>query len=187
MDSTDPNAGTCGMNKWAMHSTSSGHINYVGFGTSIAQVLPAPPATATTTKTKNPYDTTTSMYDGVVFDVESKWVRAQRVVRAFRRTRNSRSPTGRSATADGTAGGAASSPSSNATDEYNSGKLLTNVTTTWQTVYVPFGLLAPRYLPAQATTGPCANSAIYCAAPGFNPKSLLGLQFSVYDQFPRRA
>ena len=38
---TDPNYATC--NKWAMHSTSSGHINFVGFGTSVNQVLPAPP------------------------------------------------------------------------------------------------------------------------------------------------
>jgi len=43
-DGTDTNMGTCGMNKWAMHSTASGHTQYVGFGTSIAQVLPAPPA-----------------------------------------------------------------------------------------------------------------------------------------------
>jgi len=186
MDSTDPNAGTCGMNKWAMHSTSSGHINYVGFGTSVAQVLPAPPASATTTKTKNPYDTTTSMYDGVVFDIKSGSGTAPNVWFELLNSENQPQPDGTIKTADGTAAGAASSPSSNATDEYNTrGKLLTNVTTTWQTVYVPFGLLAPRYLPAQATTGPCANGAIFCEAPAFNPKSLLGLQFSVYDQFPK--
>jgi len=185
-DGTDTNAGTCGMNKWAMHSTSSGHINYVGFGTSIAQVLPAPPATATTTKTKNPYDTTTSMYDGVVFDIKSGSGTAPNVWFELANSENQPQPDGTIKTADGTAAGAASSPSSNATDEYNTrGKLLTNVTTTWQTVYVPFGLLAPRYLPAQATTGPCANNAIFCEAPAFNPKSLLGLQFSVYDQFPK--
>ena len=187
MDSTDPNAGTCGMNKWAMHSTSSGHINYVGFGTSIAQVLPAPPATATTTKTKNPYDTTTSMYDGVVFDIKSGSGTAPNVWFELANSENQPQPDGTIKTADGTAERRrVASPSSNATDEYNTrGKLLTNVTTTWQTVYVPFGLLAPRYLPAQATTGPCANGAIFCEAPAFNPKSLLGLQFSVYDQFPK--
>ncbi|HET6149346.1 MAG TPA: glycosyl hydrolase family 8 [Polyangia bacterium] len=185
-DGTDPNAGTCGMNRWAMHSTSSGHINYVGFGTSLAQVLPAPPATAMTTKTKNPYDATTSMYDGVVFDIKSGSGTAPNIWFELLNSENQPQPDGTIRTADGTAAGAAQSPSSNATDEYNTrGKLLTNVTTTWQTVYVPFGLLAPRYLPAQATTGPCANGAIFCEAPGFNPKSMLGLQFSVYDQFPK--
>ena len=39
LDASDPNNATC--DKWAMHSTSSGHINYVGFGTSFNQVAAA--------------------------------------------------------------------------------------------------------------------------------------------------
>ena len=60
-----------------------------------------------------------------------------------------------------------------------------NVTTTWQTVYVPFGLLAPRYLPAQATTGPCADGRHLLRGSGLQSEVAAGLQFSVYDQFPK--
>ena len=183
LDTTDPNYGTC--NKWAMHSTSSGHINYVGFGASLNQVLPAPPAPATTTKTKSAFNAATAAYDGISFKVKAGagtppnlWFEAVNL-------ENQPQPDGSIKTADGTAGGAAVAPSSNGTDEYNTrGKLITNISTTWQTVYVPFGLLAPRYLPAY-TALPCSVANVFCEAPRFNPMSMLGVQFSVYDQFPK--
>jgi endo-1,4-beta-D-glucanase Y len=183
LDASDPNNATC--DKWAMHSTSSGHINYVGFGTSFNQVLPPPAATATTAKSKNVYSAATAMYDGITFKIKSGSGTAPNVWFEMATSENQPQPDGAIKTADGTAAGAAQSPSSNGTDEYNTrGKLLTNVTTSWQQVYVPFGLMAPRYLPAY-TAAPCAAANVLCEAPGFNPASLLGLQFSVYDQFPK--
>lgn len=181
---SDPNYATC--NHWAMHSTSSGHINYVGFGTSLNQVLPPPPATATTTKGKNAYSAVTGAYDGITFKIKAGAGTPPNVWFEALNLENQPQPDGSIRTADGTAAGAASSPSSNGTDEYNTrGKLVTNVSTTWQTVYVPFGLLAPRYLPAYTNAAACGAANILCEAPGFNPATLLGLQFSVYDQFPK--
>jgi endo-1,4-beta-D-glucanase Y len=183
LDASDPNNATC--DKWAMHSTSSGHINYVGFGTSINQVLPPPAATATTTKTKNTYNVSTPAYDGITFKIKSGSGTAPNVWFETLSLENQPQPDGSIKTSDMTAAGTAVSPSSNGTDEYNTrGKLITNITTTWQQVYVPFGLLAPRYLPAY-TAAPCAAAGVLCEAPSFNPASLLGLQFSVYDQFPK--
>jgi len=181
-DGTDPNAGTCGMNKWAMHSTSSGHMNYVGFGTSINQILPAPPATNTTAKTKSAYDTTTAAYDGISFDIKAGSGTTQpNVWFEVLNLENQPQPDGSIKTAGGIATGAPMAPSSMGTDEYNTrGMLLQPVTSTWQTVNVPFGLLAPRYLP---DTTVCSSTNVFCEAPAFNPKSMLGLQFSVYDQF----
>ena len=63
---------------------------------------------------------------------------------------------------------------------YNTrGKVLTGIGTTWTTVNIPFGLLAPRYLPGD----PACAAGVFCEAPKFNPLSALGIQFSVYDQF----
>ena len=145
--------------KWAMHSTSSGHINYVGFGTSINQVLPAPPATATTTKTKNPYDTTD--VDVRRHDLQHQvglGNRAQRLVRDCRTRRISPSPTGRS----------------RPRTEPRRAQLVAEqqrhrrVQHAWQAdhqrhhvlaeVYVPFGLLAPALSAGVGDAAPCATA-----------------------------
>jgi endo-1,4-beta-D-glucanase Y len=51
--------------------------------------------------------------------------------------------------------------------------------TTWQTYTVPFGQLIPRHL-CDAKT--CGSSATVCQPPAFNPKNVLGLQFSFYSE-----
>jgi hypothetical protein len=58
---------TCDLH--AMHSTASGHgtasADYVGFGTSVDQILPPP---ATGSKTKNPLDV--GSFDGISFNIK---------------------------------------------------------------------------------------------------------------------
>jgi endo-1,4-beta-D-glucanase Y len=50
------------------------------------------------------------------------------------------------------------------------------ISTTWQTIYVPFGNLMARWLPAASACG----AGTYCQAPKFNPANALGIQFSFY-------
>jgi endo-1,4-beta-D-glucanase Y len=53
----------------------------------------------------------------------------------------------------------------------------TDLSTSWQTVTIPFGQLIPRHLcDAQA----CGTSASRCQPPALNPKNVLGIQFSFY-------
>jgi endo-1,4-beta-D-glucanase Y len=155
-------------NKWAMHSkamnrTGTSTSAYVGFGASLSQIMPAPPAGA---KSKNPYDVST--YKGISFDIKSGSGAAPPIWFEILNTESQPGP-------DGLAG-TQMAPTAAA---FNTrGKLLSNITTTSQTVFVPFGLLGPRYLPAGAM---CAG--MLCEAPAWNPKTALGLQFSMYPQF----
>ena len=66
------------------------------------------------------------------------------------------------------------------------------ISTTWQTVTVPFGTLVPRWLPAVGSgmVCPAAGAGVpRCQAPKFNPANVLGIQFSMYSDagFPRPA
>jgi endo-1,4-beta-D-glucanase Y len=164
-----PTGDTDACDKWAMHSTATGHSasntsSYEGFGVSLDQILPPP---ASGSKTKNPIDV--SSFDGISFNIKSGSGTAPPVWFELGNTETTPAP-------DGTA-------TNNAVDEYNTrGKLLSTIGTSWTTVYIPFGLLAPRYLPSLTASG-CSNSSTICQAPAWNPKSLLGLQFSVYPQF----
>jgi endo-1,4-beta-D-glucanase Y len=163
-----PPGDTC--DSYALHSTATGHSatntsNYEGFGTSLAQILPPP--TSTTAMTKNPYDV--SAYDGISFNIKSGSGTAPPVWFEI--------------------GGVASTPSPDGTathsgvDEYNTrGHLFSSIGTSWQTIYVPFGTLAPRYLPASSESD-CSDTSVKCQAPAWDPKNALGLQFSVYPQF----
>ncbi|HMI85410.1 MAG TPA: glycosyl hydrolase family 8 [Polyangiaceae bacterium] len=73
-------------------------------------------------------------------------------------------------------GGTAAGPA----DQFNTRSvLLSAVPSAWTTIQIPFGLMGPRNLPsAQCVAG------TFCEAPRLNRASMLGLQFSVYDQFP---
>ncbi len=73
-------------------------------------------------------------------------------------------------------------------DQYNNrGWLLStsasnsNATTigpSWQTIYVPFSLLIPRWLPTPETAGGC-TPGIWCQAPAFEPTQALEMQFAL--------
>ncbi len=163
-----PASDTAMCDLYAMHSTASGHgiasADYVGFGTSVAQVMPPP---ASGSKTKNPINVST--FDGVSFNIKVGSGTAPPVWFELLNTQTEPAP-------DGVA-------TNNAVDEYNTrGKLLSNLTTSWTTVYVPFGTLAPRYLPASTSSG-CTTTSVLCQAPAWDPTTMLGLQFSVYPQF----
>ncbi len=183
LPSSDPNSGTC--DKWDMEvKTTAAHTTWgAGFGTSLDQIIPPP--TSTTAKTKNPYDV--SAYSGISFNIKSASGTAPPVWFELATLNNQPVPDGSIKTSDGTSGGTASAPSSNGTDEYNTrGQLIKNIGTSWTKVYVPFGTLGPRYLPA-STASVCSNSAVKCEAPPFKATDVLGLQFAGYTQFATAA
>lgn len=145
--------------QYSMHSTASGHTQYVGFG---GTFIPG----AAGTENKSPIDV--SAYDGVSFKIRSGSGSAPPVLFEMLNRETQPAPAG-TATND-------------TVDTYNTrSKLMTGITTEWQEVFVPFGILAPRYLPdGLATT---CSGGVFCEAPAFNPASALGVQWSVYDQF----
>ncbi|HXX69591.1 MAG TPA: glycosyl hydrolase family 8 [Polyangiaceae bacterium] len=49
----------------------------------------------------------------------------------------------------------------------------TPISTTWQTVYIPFALLMPDFLPS----GGACPTGVLCQAPAFDPTQALGIQF----------
>jgi endo-1,4-beta-D-glucanase Y len=165
----DPAIATC--NHYAFHVTATGRMGgntmaYAGFGTTLAQIMPTPPAGS---KTKNPYDVST--FKGISFSIKSGTGSPPPIWFEFINTETQGTP-------DGTASVAT-------IDLYNTrGKLFTDITTSWQTKVVPFGLMGPRYLPACTTLPATAcNDAHFYEAPAFNNKSALGIQLAMYPQF----
>lgn len=164
----DDMPGACNM--WAMHSTSSVHTGaaqYSGFG---ATFVPSG-------MSKTAYDL--SAYSGIQFDVKTGGTGPQGPIYLEILTTESQ---------PASTGGTATNQTINL---YNTrGRVLTDtdITTSMQTVYVPFSLLIPRYFPAppamaSSTTG-CPSGAV-CQAPVFNPAHALGFQFSQYYDFSK--
>ncbi|MDP9151430.1 MAG: glycosyl hydrolase family 8, partial [Myxococcota bacterium] len=162
----DDKPGSCNM--WAMHSTSAVHTGaaqYSGFG---ATFVP-------NGMSKTAYDL--SGYSGIQFDIKTGSAASQGPIYLEMLTAESQPATG---------GGTATTQT---IDLYNTrGRVLTSteITTSMQTVYVPFSLLIPRYFPAPpatagSTTG-CPSGTV-CQAPTFNPAHALGFQFSQYYDF----
>jgi endo-1,4-beta-D-glucanase Y len=147
--------------KYALHATTSGHPQYVGFG---GTFLPAPPPS----ELKSAYDV--SKYTGISFKIKSGGSGAAPPMFFEVLTKETQPPE---------SGGTAMN---DAVDMYNTrGRLITNITSSWQTIAVPFSMLAPRYLP-DGTSSAC-GAGVVCEAPRFNPANALGFQFSLYDQF----
>ncbi len=147
-------------NKYALHVTASGHPQYVGFG---GTFLPAPPPS----ELKSPYSV--EKYTGISFKIKAGSGTAPPVFFEMA-TKENQPPT---------SGGTAMN---DAVDTYNTrGKLITGITSSWQTITVPFSTLAPRYLPDG--TGDACGAGVVCEAPRFNPANVLGFQFAVYEQF----
>jgi endo-1,4-beta-D-glucanase Y len=150
---------TC--NDFALHSTASDYAQYAGVGGFFVS-------------TKAAYDLTG--YDGVDFKIRTGST-TQPVYFELLTTDTEPAltwPGGTAATAS--------------VDQYNHrGQLLSNITTTWQTVHVPFSLLIPHWQPAPgATCAPgsstCSGcpSPSFCQAPAYKPAHAVGLTFSVY-------
>jgi endo-1,4-beta-D-glucanase Y len=141
-------------NRFALHSTATGHPSYVGVGATFLA----------SGATRSPVDL--AAYDGISFRVKAGASSSQAILFEIL-TKENQPPAN---------GGTASGPA----DQFNTRSvLLTAIPTTWTTIQVPFGLMGPRNLPsAQCVAG------TLCEAPPLNRASVLGLQFSVYDQFP---
>jgi endo-1,4-beta-D-glucanase Y len=178
---TDDMPGMC--NQFALHSTATGHgattAQYAGMGATLAPELTAP---NDPTK-KHTYSL--AGYDGISFKVKSGAGTQGPVWFELLNTETQPTPANMGA---GTA-------TCFSVDAFNTrGSLLTNVTSTWQTINIPFSQLIPRYFPASGAascdsiTAGCGTT-IKCQAPVFNPASALGFQFSIYPQaeFQRQA
>jgi endo-1,4-beta-D-glucanase Y len=155
-------------NKYALHSTGKGFgtapNNYSGFGAGFLP-MPAP------SMVKTAYDL--SAYSGISFKIKSGSGTPPAVF--FEMLTKENQPT--------TSGGTAATAT---IDLYNTrGHMLnapwipSDITTTWQTVYVPFGSLVPRWLPAVGSGMVCPAGAL-CQAPRFTAADVLGIQFSIY-------
>jgi endo-1,4-beta-D-glucanase Y len=141
---------TC--NDFAMHSTASSYTQYVGLGGFFVS-------------TQATYDL--SAYDGVEFKIKTG--SATQPVYFEMLTTDSEPATN-------WPGGTAASAN---VDQYNHrGQLLSNITTSWQTVHVPFSLLIPHWQPAPGSTG--CPSPSFCQAPAYNASHAVGLTYSVY-------
>lgn len=157
----DDMPGSC--NQFALHSAATGHTQFVGFG---ATLVPNPMAPNDPTQ-KQPLSLAAA--DGISFKIKSGAGTQRPIWFELLNTETQPPPP------DGAGTGATLN-----VDRFNTrGVLLTNVSTTWQTVFVPFGLLIPRFLPSPTGTSGCPTTA-KCQAPSFNPLSVLGFQFSVY-------
>jgi endo-1,4-beta-D-glucanase Y len=168
-----PPGDTASCDKFALHSTGSGFgtapNNYAGFGASFSP-------TAAGSQVKNKYDLTA--YTGIKFNIKSGAGTPPPLLFEMLTTDNQPSSSG------GTA-------ATTTIDLYNSrGEMLatpwiaTNISTTWQTVTVPFGTLIPRWVPAVGSgmVCPAAGAGVpKCQAPAFNPANVLALQFSFYQ------
>jgi endo-1,4-beta-D-glucanase Y len=151
-------------NKYGMHSTASGHPKYIGFG---ATFIPGATAAA-----KQPLSL--AAYTGVSFRIRSG--ASGTAPNVWFEFLNKETQPGPACVMCGDLSGTAKNSQ---VDAFNTrGRLLTGITSAWQTMTVPFSTLAPRYVP-----GAC-DAGVFCEAPQFNPASTLGFQFSIYDQFP---
>lgn len=155
-------------NKYALHSTGKGFgtapNNYSGFG---AGFLPMQPPSMV----KTAYDL--SAYSGISFKIKSGSGTPPAVF--FEMLTKENQP----ATSGGTA-------ATTTIDLYNTrGQMLnapwmaSDISSSWQTFYVPFGSLVPRWLPAVGSGMVCPAGAL-CQAPKFIPSNVLGIQFSIY-------
>jgi endo-1,4-beta-D-glucanase Y len=147
---------TC--NDFALHSTASNYTQYVGVGGFFVS-------------TKATYDLTG--YDGVAFKVKTG-SSTQPVY--FELLTTDSEPALVPATGAGWPGGTAAAAN---VDQYNHrGRLISNITTSWQTEHVPFSLLIPHWQPSPGSTG--CPSPSFCQAPAYNPAHAVGLTLSVY-------
>jgi len=172
-----PDASSC--NKYALHTTGSGFVgasnDYAGCG---AGFLPKD----ATGQVFDPYDA--SAYTGVKFKVKSGSGTPPAVYFEVL-TQDTIS------SAQGGLLGPEGGPDVPVGLHNNRGQMLNDpwtpggITTTYKTIYVPFGTLVPRWVPAAATSGggnACPQSGTpKCKAPAFDPKHVVGIQFSFYS------
>ncbi|MGC4086960.1 MAG: glycosyl hydrolase family 8 [Polyangiaceae bacterium] len=158
-------------NKYALHVTGTSIGTYGGFG---AGFIPMGGGS----DFKSPYDV--SAYTGISFKIKSGSSTVAPIFFELLSQENQPAAAGGTAT-------------STAVDQYNTrgvilqppyiGSAINN--SAYQTVYVPFAGLFPRWMPAPGSGGqacPAPGSGVpKCQAPKFVAKNALGIQFSLYS------
>ncbi len=164
---TDPNGGTC--DAYALHTTGSGFATspntYAGVGAYfVPHTYPDMAADA--------YDA--RPYTGISFKIRSGSGTLPALWVEVLAKENQPSSTGGTAT-------------NTSVDLYNTrGQMLytpwtTNtISTSYQTITVPFATLVPRWVPSAANCPTPGTGVPKCQAPAFVPQDVLGLQFSFY-------
>jgi len=164
-------------NKYSLHVTGKSIGTYGGFSTAF---LPM----AAPSQLRTAYDL--SAYAGISFRIKSGSGTPPAIFFEMQTKQNQ--PT----TSGGSLSDANPGPDS-AIGLYNGrGQIIVppDVSTTWQTVYVPFGQLIPRWVPAAGSSNACpapATGVPKCQAAKFVPTDVLGIQFSFYQDkgFPK--
>jgi endo-1,4-beta-D-glucanase Y len=185
-------------NKWAFHSTAANHTAFVGVGAAFS-----PPAPPSTSMIKSAYSV--AAYDGISFTMKSGGGTQPPILFEMLTTENQPNTQG------GSIDPASGTPNAHmVTDLYNTRAVLFNagadphgqagapgsigwqpaLSTTFQTYYIPFGMLMPRWMPAPGTAKACPPFAAgdpKCQAPGWVPADTLGFQLSVLSDIPGSA
>jgi endoglucanase len=144
-------------NKYAMHSSISGCTTYSGFGAALA-----PEANS---DIRNAVDV--SAYDGITFKIKAGGDSPGPVVVELQTKE----------CVPASAGGTAVSSD---IDQYQChGMLLTSIPKTWTQMYVPFGIMGPRSIPAPV-------SGKKAEPPPLVPANLLAIQFALEDPYNQK-
>ncbi len=171
-----PDASSC--NKYALHSTGSGFVgasqDYAGFG---AGFLP----TDTTGQVFKPYDTTA--YTGVKFKIKTGSGTAPATYFEVLTQDTMSSAQGGLLGAEGNANDVPVGLHNNRGFLLNDPWIPGGITSTYQTITIPFGYLVSRWVPAPATSSgaACVAGGPKCQAPAFVPAHTMGIQFSFYS------
>ena len=172
-----------GMCKGALHIQTTGATDYSGFGATLA---PAP--TSAKLNLANAVDV--SSHKGISFKIKSG-SGTPAAIYFDMKTKESAPMAEGGNLSDGATG---ATPSTNI-DEHvglrnNRGQMLlapwttTAISSSWQTITVPFSTLVPRWMPAGTNDSngcPTSSGAPKCQAPAFVPKDVLGIEFSALD------
>jgi endo-1,4-beta-D-glucanase Y len=178
--------GTC---KGALHVVASGATDYSGFGATFA-----PMPTSSQTQFAKPYDV--SAHKGISFKIKSGSGTPSAIYFGFK-TRET-SPMAEGGTLSDAAVGS-SNPDTSIGLRNNRGQILVSpwtspsISTSWQTITIPFSTLISRWVPAAGSSNACppptTAGVAKCQAPKFNPANVLALEFGVFPDpgFPKPA
>ena len=171
-----PDASSC--NQYALHSTGSGFVgasqDYAGVG---AGFLPKD----ATGQVFNPYDATA--YTGVKFKIKTGSVTAPATYFEVLTQDTMSSAQGGLLGAEGNAQDVPVGLHNNRGFLLNDPWIPGGLTSTYQTITIPFGYLVARWMPAPSTTSgaACVAGGPKCQAPAFVPAHVMGIQFSFYS------
>jgi endo-1,4-beta-D-glucanase Y len=171
-----PDVSSC--NKFALHTKGTGFVgasqDYAGVG---AGFLPKD----TTGQTFNPYDTTA--YTGVKFKIKTGSGTAPATYFEVLTQDTMSSAQGGLLGPEGTAADMAVGLHNNRGFLLNDPWIPGGITSTYQTITIPFGYLVSRWVPAPATSSgnACVTGGPKCQAPAFVPAHAMGIQFSFYS------